>query len=70
MSLHERNVVKLKAYSPGELAELYDVNIRTFKRWLEPFKKDIGKRHGRYFTIAQVQTIFAKLSHPASFTLH
>ncbi len=58
--------IKVKAYSPGELAEIYEVDRRTLKRWLAPFAEDIGNRRGRYYTIWQVKKIFEKLSLPGS----
>lgn len=66
MSTQEHTVIQLKAYSPGELANLYEVNIRTLNRWLEPHQQEIGERRGRYYTVAQVETIFTKLGYPIS----
>lgn len=59
------NTIQLKAYSTGELAKMYGVNWRTFKKWLVPFEKEIGERRGRFYTITQVKIIFEKLSLPA-----
>ena len=59
-----RKFITLKAYSPSELAEIYDVDRRTMNRWLKPFKEEIGLRLGRYYTITQVRMIFLKLSVP------
>jgi len=56
--------IALKPYSPQDLAGIYGVGIKTLKRWLRPFQRDIGERQGRYYTIAQVQVIFEKLGLP------
>ncbi len=59
-----KNMVQVKVYSSGELARMYGVNRRTFKRWIEPFLNRIGKRRGRFYTIMQVKIIFEKLGTP------
>jgi len=64
MTTEARKFIPLKAYSPGEIAKIYEVDIRTLHRWMEPFKEEIGKRLGRYYTITQVKQIFQKLSVP------
>lgn len=65
MNTAVKKMIKIKAYSPGELARMYGVNRRTFKRWLEPFLKNTGKRRGRFYTIYQVKIIFEKLGTPS-----
>ncbi len=62
--------IQLKAYSLGEMAGLYDVSERTFKTWLNPFQKDIGKKNGRYFTPKQIKLIFEKLGLPDTIFLN
>jgi len=63
--MREKYEIKIKAYSLIELAALYEVDWRTLKRWLIPFKKEIGEKNGRYFLIPQVKIIFEKLSLPS-----
>ena len=60
----KKSTVQLKPYSSTELARLYDVCIRTMKKWMAPFESLIGKKRGRYYTIAQVRIIFEKLGLP------
>lgn len=60
----EIRMLPLKHYSVGELAKLYQVSRDTFLEWLKPFKEEIGKREGRYYTITQVKIIFGKLDLP------
>ena len=56
--------VRLKAYSTKELAELYEVSEKIFRTWLTPFKNDIGKKAGRFYTPKQAQIIFQKVGIP------
>lgn len=58
--------IKVKPLTTGQLAELYEVNERTFKHWLEPFIEELGERRGNFYTITQVETIFANLGVPPS----
>ncbi|MEO7982812.1 MAG: hypothetical protein ABI688_01900 [Bacteroidota bacterium] len=57
---------RIKHYSAKELAFLYLVCKPTFKRWVEPYQEQIGKRNGNYYTSAQVEIIFQKLGVPPS----
>lgn len=61
--------IRLKPYSISELARIYEVDARTLKKWLEPFKEEIGVKRGRFYTIPQVRIIFDKLSLPCSITV-
>ena len=58
-------MILLKPYSLKELAEIYEIDWRTFKKWLKPFEEEIGKKEGRYYKIPQVRTIFRKLELPS-----
>jgi hypothetical protein len=60
------NGIVLKPYSIGELAKLYDVDRKTFRSWLKPIMKELGKRQGRYYNIKQMKIIFKQLDFPAS----
>ncbi len=51
------------------MSKMYDVCTRTMKKWLVPFEAQIGKKQGRYFTIAQVTTILDKLGLPTEIAL-
>jgi transposase len=54
----------LKAYSKKELAEKYEVSVKTFNKWLEPFAEKVGEKRGRYYTVNQVKTIVEVLGLP------
>lgn len=54
----------VKPYSVKELTALYGVSLKTFRKWIEPFKDELGDKHGAFFTIRQVKIIFDKLDVP------
>jgi transposase len=54
----------LKAYSKKELAEKYEVSVKTFNSWLKPFEEKVGAKRGRYYTVNQVKTIVEVLGLP------
>lgn len=62
--------VRLKAYSTKELAEMYDVSEKIFRTWITPFKNDIGKKAGRFYTPKQAQIIFEKVGIPEIINLN
>lgn len=67
--IHEKKVIQIRPYTRKELAQIYGVCSRTFKKWLMPFEAEIGKQHGRLYSIPQVKIIFEKLSLPSFVTL-
>lgn len=58
------NKVEVKPYNLKELANLYQVSDKTFKRWIDHFKGELGEKYGNYYTIHQVRIIFKKLGLP------
>ncbi len=61
--------VKLLPYSLGDLSKLYNVCKKTFRKWISPFREDIGQRMGRFYTVAQIKTIIEKIGPPVDMTL-
>lgn len=55
---------KIRAMSKTELANAYQVSIKTFSRWIQPFKEEVGKYLGRAYTPKQVKIIFDLLGTP------
>ena len=55
---------ELKGYSKRELAEKYNISIRTFNTWLKPFEEKIGAKRGRYYTVNQVKLILESIGLP------
>jgi hypothetical protein len=54
----------IKPCTITELADMYGVSLKTFRKWLQPHEEAIGKRLGRYYTTLQVRIIFDKLGFP------
>ena len=61
MKQEENNIT---AMNKTQLAHLYNVGDRTFSKWLEPFKNEIGEYRGRCFTPIQVGKIYELLGRP------
>jgi uncharacterized protein YjcR len=64
MKTENNNEVKLKPYNLSELANMYGVDRRTFRRWIAEYKDEIGEKKGIFFSIPQVKIIFSKLHIP------
>jgi hypothetical protein len=58
--------MKPEAKTLKELSQIYEIDIRTFKRWIEPHKNIIGDRlnKSKVFTPKQVTQIFELLGEP------
>ncbi len=54
----------IKPYMKKDLAHLYNLSPRAFYTMLSPHEHLIGKKIGRYYSILQVEIIFAKLGLP------
>lgn len=61
------HILHLKSSTLTELAAIYQVDRRTFRKWLRPFLSEIGERVGRYYTVRQVQLIMQMLGTPEYF---
>ena len=59
-------VSEIKPYTCKELSSFYQVDKKTFLKWLHPFRLIVGARQGRYYTVVQVEKIFDKLGMPYS----
>lgn len=60
MESHE----KVIAQSKNQLAEAYNVSIKTFIRWIEPIKEELGEYRGKTYTPKQVKIIYDLLGYP------
>jgi hypothetical protein len=58
------NEMPIRAYSLKQIASLYCVSKQTFKIWLKPFEKEIGKRIGHFYSVKQIKIILEKLGTP------
>ncbi|WP_258100588.1 DUF4248 domain-containing protein [Marinoscillum pacificum] len=50
--------------SLSELATAYDVSTKIMNKWLDPHRKEIGKRIGLLYTPKQVHKIYECLGYP------
>ena len=60
--------IPLKPYSVTDLARIYGVCNRTFKKWVNEIK-EVGPKNGRYYSIPQVKIIFGNLQVPTQITI-
>ncbi|MCX6265865.1 MAG: hypothetical protein NTW16_00705 [Bacteroidetes bacterium] len=60
--------IKVKAYTKGQLAAIYQVSRRTFMRWVKrnPRAKEIEPPDGYIYTPCQVAKIFEIFGLPPS----
>lgn len=56
---------RIRAMSKTELANAYQVSLKTFAKWINPFKEKIGNYLGRAYTPKQVGLIFELLGFPS-----
>lgn len=59
----------LRPYTIAELADIYGVSKKTFRKWLDPFQEIIGRRNGFFYSVKQVQVIIDKLGFPTMLDL-
>ena len=56
--------VMVKPYTLKDLCVLYNTTYKVLSRWLLPFHHLLGSRNGRFYSVLQVEIIFAKLGIP------
>ena len=56
-------------YNTKQLAKLYGMDYKTFRKWLQPHHEAIGERIGYYYNFRQVNIIFQKLGTPKNYVL-
>lgn len=64
-----REEFRLRPYTPKELRTLYGVSWLTFTKWIKPFESELGRVHGRCFTVRQVKLLVEKLGIPENLKL-
>lgn len=60
------NVTHIKVYTKKELAGLYEVDPRTFNKWIKKHEQKIGEKTGRFYTTDQIKIIFEALGLPST----
>ena len=56
--------LEVRPYSTKELSNLYNVEPKTFRKWISKFQNDIGEKIGCCYNVRQVEVIFAALGIP------
>jgi hypothetical protein len=62
---NENSTVAIRPYKLKELAAMYGVDRKTFRKWLTPFLEKIGNREGHFYTISQVKIILEAIGYPS-----
>jgi transposase-like protein len=55
---------KVRPYKFKELAALYNISPKTFRKWVKPFGVQIGPLIGGYYIIPQVEAIIENIGLP------
>jgi hypothetical protein len=60
----EGNLI-VKPYRLSDLAEIFDVNRKTMRRWIDKYPEELGKSEGKYyFSVRQVEFCLEKFGLP------
>jgi hypothetical protein len=59
--------IPLKHYTLRQLAKFYGVSDPTLRKWLAPFKQEIGEKNGKFYSTTQVRIIFTRLELPGNY---
>lgn len=62
---NEKRKIELRPYKLAELCGIYGVSKPTLRKWISELKKELGKRKGHFYSIAQVKIIFKNLLLPS-----
>jgi hypothetical protein len=60
--MNKNSAFVIRPYTHKELAQVYRVSWPTFKKWLHPFRTDLGEKAGHFYTARQVEIIGDRLS--------
>ena len=64
--MKEQKVI-YRAKSKTQLAQAYNVDLRTFNKWIKPFLNEIGTYTGGAYAPKQVKIIYDKIGEPETF---
>lgn len=56
--------LRIKPYTVKQLAIIYGVSPKTFRKWVRPFKDEIGYRNGHFYSVLQLKVIIGRLGAP------
>ena len=63
------NQIIVKPYTQKELAAIYGVSAKTFRKWIRVMDIELGNRIGYYYSIEQVKIVFTRLQLPTTVTI-
>jgi hypothetical protein len=66
----ENDNLIIKRYCITDLLKIFDVNYRTFKRWVSNIEKELGKPNGIYYSVKQVEYMVAQFGLPRKLDLN
>ena len=54
----------IKPYLLKDLAAIFDINRQTLKRWMSRFPQELGQKHGKHYSVGQVEFMLGKFGTP------
>lgn len=54
----------IKPYRVCDLANIFDVNPKTFRKWMLQYPEELERRTGKYFSVNQVRFCIEKFGLP------
>lgn len=54
----------VKPYRLSDLAEIFDVNRKTMRKWMDKYPEDLSRHEGKYFSVRQVEFCLDKFGLP------
>jgi hypothetical protein len=60
----ESDEINIKPYTLKELAAIYKMTVRAFKRMISDIQQELGPKNGRYYSIIQVKLILERKGIP------
>jgi hypothetical protein len=67
--INSDGTISARPCSINDFVTLYGVSAKTMRKWLLPFRAELGEMRTYVFTVKQVNIIFAKLGKPKSYDL-
>jgi len=64
--IKNENHIIIKPYTQKELAAIYGVSAKTFRKWIRAMDSELGDRIGYYYSIEQVKIVFTRLQLPTT----
>jgi hypothetical protein len=62
--------ISARPCSMNDFVTLYGVSDKTMRKWLSPFREELGGKKIYVYTVKQVNIVFAKLGKPKYYDLY